>query len=268
MIPITVEQLATLRSWFVPDRPGPLVGLHVIQTGNGTCLADRWPDPRALLVESAGNYALTGDPRVLQPPDLRGRVAGFLEAPARFLPLLQAAFPGLLVWDRVVLALEAPPRPPEGSGEPQGPEGSGEPQGGAPVGRAPVRRLAAGDADPLGRLGEEAAWIGRTWGGPAGLAAGGTGWGAFAGGRLVSVACSFFVGERHEDVGVATEPGFRGQGLSTACAGAVCEDIFRRGRTPSWTTSPDNAASLRVAAKLGFALQRRDRLYVIEAPIP
>jgi RimJ/RimL family protein N-acetyltransferase len=249
MIPITVEQLATLRSWFVPDRPGPLVGLHVIQTGNGTCLADRWPDPRALLVESAGNYTLTGDPRVLQPADLRGRVAGFLEAPARFLPLLQAAFPGLLVWDRVVLALEAPPRPPARTDR-------------------HVRRLAAGDADLLGRLGEEAAWIGRTWGGPAGLAAGGTGWGAFAGGRLVSVACSFFVGERHEDVGVATEPGFRGQGLSTACAGAVCDDIFRRGRTPSWTTSPDNAASLRVAAKLGFALQRRDRLYVIEAPIP
>jgi RimJ/RimL family protein N-acetyltransferase len=263
MIPITVEQLATLRPWFVPDRPGPLVGLHVIQTGNGTCLADRWPDPRALLVESAGNYTLTGDPRVLQPADLRGRVAGFLDAPARFLPLLQAAFPGLLVWDRVVLALEASPR---------APEGSGEPQGGAPVNRARtdrhVRRLAAGDADLLGRLGEEAAWIGRTWGGPAGLVAGGTGWGAFAGGRLVSVACSFFVGERHEDVGVATEPDFRGQGLSTACAGAVCEDIFRRGRTPSWTTSPDNAASLRVAAKLGFALQRRDRLYVIETPIP
>jgi RimJ/RimL family protein N-acetyltransferase len=249
MIPITVEQLATLRSWFVPDRPGPLVGLHVIQTGNGTCLADRWPDPRALLVESAGNYTLTGDPRVLQPADLRGRVAGFLEAPARFLPLLQAAFPGLLVWDRVVLAPEAPPRPPARTDR-------------------HVRRLAAGDADLLGRLGEEAAWIGRTWGGPAGLVAGGTGWGAFAGGRLVSVACSFFVGERHEDVGVATEPGFRGQGLSTACAGAVCDDIFRRGRTPSWTTSPDNAASLTVAARLGFVHHRDDVLHAVRVPVP
>ena len=55
--------------------------------------------------------------------------------------------------------------------------------------------------------------------------------------------------------GVATEPGSRGQGLSTACAGAVCQDVRDRGRIPSWTTSPDNTASLRVAAKLGFTVR-------------
>jgi RimJ/RimL family protein N-acetyltransferase len=94
------------------------------------------------------------------------------------------------------------------------------------------------------------------------------GWGAFSGGRLVAVSCPFFVGAAYEDLGVATEPGFRGLGLSTACAAAVCQDVRGRGRVPSWTTSPDNTASLRVAAKLGFRLQRHDRLLAADVPIP
>jgi predicted GNAT family acetyltransferase len=65
-----------------------------------------------------------------------------------------------------------------------------------------------------------------------------------------------------------TEPGVRRLGLSTACAGPVCQDVRRRGRVPSWTTSPDNTASLGVAAKLGFTLQRRDRLLVVDVPVP
>ncbi|MGH8908894.1 MAG: GNAT family N-acetyltransferase [Egibacteraceae bacterium] len=65
-----------------------------------------------------------------------------------------------------------------------------------------------------------------------------------------------------------TEHGFRGRGLSVACAGALCEDIYARGRRPSWTTSPDNLPNLRVASKLGFSLSRRDRLSAIGVPIP
>ncbi len=242
MVPISREQLATLERWFVPDRPGPLVGLHVIRTGNGTCLVDRWPDPRALLVETAANYSLAGDPEALAPADLRGHLAGFVEAPPPFVPLLEAACPNMLVWDRVVLALHGPLPP-------------------APPARLP-RRLEADDAAALAALSGECRWVSRTWSGPAGLAASGTAWGVFDRDRLVSVACVFFVGDRYEEIGVATEPGFRGRGLSTLCAGAVCGDILRRGRTPSWTTSPDNAASFRVARKLGFSLQRRDCLYV------
>ncbi|MGH2524013.1 MAG: GNAT family N-acetyltransferase, partial [Anaerolineales bacterium] len=54
----------------------------------------------------------------------------------------------------------------------------------------------------------------------------------------------------------------------TACAGELCNDILDRGRRPSWSTSPDNLASLRVAEKLGFQLQRRDCLYVVGITIP
>ncbi len=245
MVPISREQLATLEHWFIPDRPGPLVGLHVIRTGSGTCLADRWPRPHALLVETGANYSLAGAPEALAPADLRGHIAGFVEAPPRFVPLLAAAYPGLLVWDRVVLALHGPLRP-------------------APAPGQVVRRLRPDDAGALDGLGAECRWVSRTWGGPAGLAASGMALGAFSRDRLVSVACVFFVGERYEEIGVATEPGFRRNGLSTACAGALCADILRRGRIPSWTTSRDNTASARVAEKLGFTRQRNDRLYVIQ----
>src|SRR5919108_56192 len=67
---------------------------------------------------------------------------------------------------------------------------------------------------------------------------------------------------------LATGPASRGLGLSTACAAEVVRDVRRRGRVPTWTTSPDNTASLRVAAKLGFALRRRDRLLVVAIPAP
>ncbi len=38
-----------------PERPGPLIAQHLLATGNGSSLADRWPAPRALLVETGGN---------------------------------------------------------------------------------------------------------------------------------------------------------------------------------------------------------------------
>jgi RimJ/RimL family protein N-acetyltransferase len=250
MVPVTAEQLAAVRAWFLPERPGPLVAQHVILTGHGRCLADRWPGPRALLVESARNYLLAGDPGALDPRELRSQVVGFVDAAAPFVPLLRA-FAEVHQWPRVIFTQERwPARPPT-----------------LPPGRV-VRRLVPADAGALAGFGGETAWISGTWGGPAGLAASGMGWGAFVDGRLAAVACPFFAGWRYEDLGVATEPAYRRLGLSTACAVEVCHDVRRRGRTPTWTTSPDNLASLRVAAKLGFTLARRDRLHVVGMPVP
>jgi ribosomal protein S18 acetylase RimI-like enzyme len=250
MVSLRIEQLTSLREWFLPDRPGPLVGLHVIGTGNGSAWVDRWPDPRAVVVDTAGNQSLRGDPGPLTPAAVRGKVRGFVEAPERFVPLLRTAFTDLQEWRRVVFVLD------------------GEPRRAAPRGRGAVRRLQTADSDAVGALSDQNLWISKTWGGAAGLAASGTAWGAFADGRLVAVACPFFVGDRYEDIGVATEAGFRGQGWSTACAAGVCGDIRRRGGTPSWTTAPENRASIRVAEKLGFRLERHDRTFVIGIPIP
>ena len=246
---ITAQQLATLRSRFTPDRPGPLIGLHVIQTGHGRCFVDRWPEPRAILVDTAQNMAISGDPAVLEPADLRAHVVGVVEAPDPFVPLLRAAFPALVVWDRMIYALDE------------------KPQFSLPT-DCLVRRLDPTDTPALQTLSDESSWISKTWGGPAGLAASGYAWGAFAGERLAAVANIFFLGDQYEEIGVVTEPEFRGRGLSGACAGALCAEIQARGRIPSWTTSPDNRASKRVAEKLGFTFQRNDYLYVIGMAVP
>lgn len=85
---------------------------------------------------------------------------------------------------------------------------------------------------------------------------------------LASVAVPFFIGERYEDPGVVTEAEYRGRGLSTACAARLLADIRARGRLLTWTTSPDNVASLRVARKLGFRPVREDQLYLVRTPVP
>ncbi|MGY1807823.1 GNAT family N-acetyltransferase [Blastococcus sp. SYSU D00669] len=234
---------AAVGRFFAPERPGPLIQQHVVSSGVGRCAADRWPDPSTVLAELPGdNVAVRGTPRAV--PELRGLV----EAPPEWLPALREVDPGLAVWDRVVAVL---------------PESVAVPAPGARV-----RRLGAGDAAALAALDPSIAWIGETWDGAAGLAASGYAWAALDDDRPVAVACSFYVGRRFEDIGVVTEPGFRGRGLSRACTAALVADIRARGHRPTWTTSPDNTASRAVAARLGFVHERDDVLYAVGVPIP
>lgn len=249
MIRLNMKQTATLKEWFLPERPGPLIGAHVIQTGYGTCFVDRWPAARAVLIETAGNYTLLGSAQALTPADLRPHVKGFVETTDAFAPLLKSAFPDLQTWSRVIFA------------QPEAPIF-------AITGDYVLRRLESPDGQHLAGLTPESAWISKTWGGHQGLAASGFAWGAFVDGQLASVACTFFLGEAYEEIGVATEPEFQGMGLSTACAEALCRDIWARGHQPSWTTSPDNLASKRVAEKLEFTMQRNDVLYVVGISLP
>lgn len=250
MIFLTPEQIITLKDWFLPERPGPLIGSHVIQTGQGTCLVDRWPSPQVVLIETAGNYSLLGNAQALTPADLQPHIKGLVETTEAFAPLLKAAFSKVAIWPRIIFAQQDPPPPSVIAAD------------------YSMRRLEPSDIHHLEGLDPELAWISNTWGGPASLAASGYGWGAFVADQLVSVACTFFLSETYEDIGVVTESQFRGMGLSTACVLALCNDIRTRDHRPSWTTSPDNTASLRVAEKLGFAIQRYDQLYVVGIQIP
>ena len=249
MLLLTPAQTAALQDWFLPERVGPLPGPHVIVTGHGRCWVDRWPAPRAVLVETGGNYSLLGDPGALAPADIQPHIKGFVDAPEAFAPLLRAAFPDLQVWPRIVFAplaaeVALPPIVPG------------------------VRRLVAADTTALEGLDPDSAWIGKTWGGAQGLANSGYAWGAYVDGELAAVACTFYLGRTYEDIGVVTIEKYRRRGLSTACTVGLCHDIRARGHQPLWETSPDNTASLRVAEKLGLQVDRQDVSYVIGVDIP
>ena len=236
-----------LRRWFTPERPGPMLFEHIARTGHGQCRVDRWPGPRAVLAELPGNYALRGDPAALSPGDL-AEVAGFVEAPPEWVPALLAEDPATAPWDRVIAVLPDSAVPPPPAAE--------------------VRLLTTADAAAFAGLSAESTWICETWGDAAGLLAAGVARGVLVDGRAASVAVPFYVGADHEDIGVVTDPAYRGRGLSTACAGALVADIRGRGRVPTWTTSPDNARSLAVAAHLGFAHVRDDLLHAVRTAIP
>ena len=86
--------------------------------------------------------------------------------------------------------------------------------------------------------------------------------GAVAEGSLVAIAHTSARSRKHADVAVSTLKEWRSQGLATAAASLVVREVQRTGQVPVWSCGEDNAASLRVARKLGFAEVGR-RVYVI-----
>jgi RimJ/RimL family protein N-acetyltransferase len=246
MLQITPEQLAALRPWFRPERQH-IISLHILNTGNGQCFVDRWPEPQVLLSRIERLYSLSGDPDALAPGSLREHLDGLVHTSSRFLPIIKTVFPDVHGIDRVMLELQE------------------NPSCSVPPGAA-LRRLSAEDAADLAALPPDLGWISSTWGGPQGLAASGFAWGAYNDGKLVSLAGTFLVGDEIEDIGVVTVAGHRGRGLAALCASALCQDIHERGRRASWNTSTDNPASLRVAEKLGFKVHGPDVLYILGQP--
>ena len=233
-------------AWFAPEGPGGgMVAAHVARSGVGTFRADRLDEPQAVLAELPGNVALRGDPASL-PPDALDGLAGFVDAPADWLPVLRAADPGVAAWDRVLFELPAD----------------------VAVPRADAVLLGAADVPAIAAFEADGAWIHETWGSAEALAASGMARGVYVDGRLVSIAATFYLGGTYEELGVVTDSAYRGRGFSRTATAALVADIRGRGHVPGWSTSPDNAGSLAVAGRLGFRQTGTDVLYALRVPIP
>ena len=76
---------------------------------------------------------------------------------------------------------------------------------------------------------------------------------AIVDGQPVSFAYAPWRTERWFDVSVDTAPGARQLGLATRVAAAMIRAERAAGREPVWGAAEDNAASLRLAARLGFS---------------
>ncbi|MFD7534719.1 GNAT family N-acetyltransferase [Streptomyces sp. NPDC059819] len=119
-----------------------------------------------------------------------------------------------------------------------------------------MRRLDATASEGLTSLGADSAWIHASWGGAAGLARSRCAWGAFRKGRLLAVACTYFLGSRYEDLAVVTVPDHRRQQLALSCVVALYAEVEARGRETSWTCSRHNRASRLLARSAGFRLEQ------------
>ncbi|MEU9716851.1 GNAT family N-acetyltransferase [Streptomyces sp. NPDC047976] len=241
MIEIAPRRLPALSRWFPTGSPGTgALAEHVLTTGRGVWWADRPARPRVLAVTCGDHTLLRGDPGALA-PDALSRFAGqYVQAPARFRPLLGSAFERVTPWERMLYvhqaqAPESLPRTPRG---------------------VTVRRLTPEDGPALACLPPENAWICASWGGPVGLSASGHGWAAFTKGRILSVACTYFLGSAYEDVAVVTVPDRRRERLALACVAHLTADVRARGHTASWCCSRDNRPSRLLAWTAGFRLTR------------
>jgi GNAT superfamily N-acetyltransferase len=80
----------------------------------------------------------------------------------------------------------------------------------------------------------------------------GGGWCARRDGVVGAMAFASFPLYDGLEIGIETRPEVRGQGLGTAVAAAMIDDLLARGTTPVWSCRRGNAASFRLATRLGF----------------
>ncbi|CAM5500024.1 hypothetical protein SXANM310S_03586 [Streptomyces xanthochromogenes] len=239
MIELPLHQLASYLGWFPQASAGQTALVeHVMATRRGHLWADRGDRPRAIAVGCGGYLLLSGDPEALGPSAMAPLAGQYVLAPSRFLPALSSGLERVTPWERMVYVRRAQPlspRPPRG---------------------VTVRRLVDTDARAVALLGSDAAWIHASWGGATGISGSGHAWGAFLKGRLLAVACTYFLGSRYEDVAVVTAPDHRREQLALSCVVALCADVEARGRKASWTCSRHNRASRLLAWNAGFRLER------------
>jgi GNAT superfamily N-acetyltransferase len=91
-------------------------------------------------------------------------------------------------------------------------------------------------------------------------------WTAIVDGVPASFAYSSSMTETLADISIDTLEAHRNRGVGGATAATLIDWVVENGRIPVWGAVDSNAASLRLAAKLGFT-RAAGRLYVAEAPV-
>ncbi|WEO93183.1 hypothetical protein A6P39_003450 [Streptomyces sp. FXJ1.172] len=106
MIQISPPDPRALARWIPTGSPGfATIGEHVLATGIGRWWGDRPVQPSAVAHKCAGHAVLRGTPQELTPDLLAPPAGNRVQAPARFLPALGAAFDRLTPWERMIRPL-------------------------------------------------------------------------------------------------------------------------------------------------------------------
>ena len=124
-----------------------------------------------------------------------------------------------------------------------------------------VRRLAEDDIPLMEAATDAMGMTGWRFGSAAAQIAGGYAAGAVVDGQLAAVAFTASRSPQYGEVGIHTLAAYRGRGYAAAAAALVAEDLHRAGLTVIWSTSTENVASRRIAAKLGLVEVSR-RVYL------
>jgi GNAT superfamily N-acetyltransferase len=127
-----------------------------------------------------------------------------------------------------------------------------QPPGVPGVSFVPIDRalLARADLVGLDAVREEVAWM---WPSVERFCTHGLGQAALAGDVVACWCTGEYVSEAACGIGIATNPAFQRRGIATAVARRFVAQALGRGIAPHWECSDENAASMRVAEKVGFA---------------
>ncbi len=131
-----------------------------------------------------------------------------------------------------------------------------------PAGYA-VRRLtpellAQGDLENMDQV---VGWVDSFWRSHAAFAQTGFGFCALRDRAVAGWCLTVFVSGQDYELGLATAPPYRNQGLATVTAAASIEQCLAQGGTPHWHCWEDNVASQVVAARVGFERPRQYTVY-------
>jgi GNAT superfamily N-acetyltransferase len=95
--------------------------------------------------------------------------------------------------------------------------------------------------------------IASMWPSPELFFSNGLGQAALANGAIACWCTGEYVSATQCGIGIATAPAFQRRGIATATAQRFVSQALGRGLAPHWECSDENAASMRVAEKVGFA---------------